>query len=60
MNPQLSRLRPYPFERLRTLLAGAAPPRALQHISLSIGEPRHAPPDVVLEAYTQNLSSHGA
>ena len=60
MNPQLARLRPYPFERLRALLAGAEPPRDLSHISLSIGEPRHAPPSVVLEAYTQNLATLGS
>ena len=42
MNPALAQLRPYPFERLRALLAGAKPPAGLPHISLSIGEPRHA------------------
>jgi N-succinyldiaminopimelate aminotransferase len=60
MNPRLARLRPYPFERLRALLAGAEPPRDIPHISLSIGEPRHAPPQVVLQAYTQNLSTLGS
>jgi N-succinyldiaminopimelate aminotransferase len=59
MNPQLARLQPYPFERLRALLAGAEPPRSLSHISLSIGEPRHAPPPVVLDAFTQNLATLG-
>ena len=42
MNPALAQLRPYPFERLRALLAGARPPADLKHISLSIGEPRHS------------------
>ncbi len=55
MNPSLSRLWPYPFERLRELLAGATPPANLPHISLSIGEPRHTPPAVVLEALTNSL-----
>src|SRR5690606_4472450 len=60
MSPSLARLRPYPFERLRKLLADAVPPSSLRHISLSIGEPRHAPPDVVLEALTQNLETLGS
>jgi N-succinyldiaminopimelate aminotransferase len=55
MNPALSRLWPYPFERLRGLLAGAQPPRDLPHIALSIGEPRHTPPAFVLEALTNSL-----
>jgi N-succinyldiaminopimelate aminotransferase len=59
MNPALMKLRPYPFERLRALLAGAQPPADLAHISLSIGEPRHTPPAVVLDAFTQNLQTLG-
>jgi N-succinyldiaminopimelate aminotransferase len=60
MNPALQRLRPYPFERLRALLAGAKPPAELPHISMSIGEPRHAPPPFVLEALTKNLAGFGS
>jgi N-succinyldiaminopimelate aminotransferase len=59
MNPLLSRLRPYPFERLRALLAGATPPAELAPISLFIGEPRHAPAQLVLDAYTKNLETLG-
>jgi N-succinyldiaminopimelate aminotransferase len=55
MNPGLSRLRAYPFERLQQLLAGARSPEALSPISLSIGEPRHEPPAFVLEALRANL-----
>jgi N-succinyldiaminopimelate aminotransferase len=55
MNPSLSRLRPYPFERLRSLLAGVRPPSGLSHISMSIGEPRHTPPAFVVQALTENL-----
>ncbi len=58
MNPALAQLRPYPFERLRALLAGAKPPADLTHISLSIGEPRHAPPQFVLDALTANLAGY--
>lgn len=60
MNPSLARLQPYPFERLRLLLAGARPPAALPHISLSIGEPRHEPPPFVLQALTDNLATLGS
>lgn len=57
MNPSLARLQPYPFERLRVLLAGAQPPAGLPHISMSIGEPRHTPPQFVLEALTRSLDT---
>ena len=60
MNPALAQLRPYPFERLRALLAGAKPPADLTHISLSIGEPRHSPPQFVLDALTANLAGYGS
>jgi len=59
VNPRLSLLQPYPFERLRTLLAGTNPPAALQHIALSIGEPKHAPPAFVGEALTRALNTLG-
>jgi N-succinyldiaminopimelate aminotransferase len=60
MNPRLELLRPYPFERLRTLLAGATPPAHLPHIPLSIGEPKHAPPTFVGEALTGALHTLGS
>jgi len=59
MNPRLGLLRPYPFERLRALLAGAAPPAALPHIPLSIGEPKHTPPPFVGRALTEALGTLG-
>ena len=54
MNPRLERLHAYPFERLARLTAGAAPPGRLEPIAMSIGEPRHAPPPMVLEALRAN------
>jgi N-succinyldiaminopimelate aminotransferase len=60
MNPRLELLRPYPFERLRALLAGARPPAGLAHIPLSIGEPKHAPPAFVRDALTRALDSLGS
>jgi N-succinyldiaminopimelate aminotransferase len=50
MNPDLDRLQPYPFERLRGLLAGNMPPAALPHINLSIGEPKHPTPKLIIDA----------
>ena len=50
MNPDLARLQPYPFERLRKLLEGVTPPAGLAPINLSIGEPRHPTPRFITEA----------
>tara|TARA_R110001592_G_scaffold363323_1_gene683977 strand:- start:72530 stop:73720 length:1191 start_codon:yes stop_codon:yes gene_type:complete len=55
MNPNLQKLQPYPFERLRQLFAGIEPPSGKSPISLSIGEPRHAAPDFVLAEIGENL-----
>ncbi len=57
MNPDLDRLHPYPFERLRQLLAGSTPPLDLAPINLSIGEPRHPTPSFILDAYAKALPS---
>ena len=50
MNPLLTTLHPYPFERLKELFASVTPNSAYRHISLGIGEPRHATPQLVLDA----------
>ncbi|WP_410474359.1 succinyldiaminopimelate transaminase [Guyparkeria sp. TX1] len=55
MNPNLDRLHPYPFEKLAELKAGAEPPADRKHIPLSIGEPRHAPPEIVLDTLREAL-----
>jgi N-succinyldiaminopimelate aminotransferase len=60
MNPALDLLRTYPFERLAALLAGNRPPAALPHIGMSIGEPRHAPPRLVLDALAAQLHQLGS
>jgi len=62
LNPRLQLLRPYPFERLRRLLGGVAPP-AVSPINLSIGEPKHATPAFILEAFragAKGLASYPA
>jgi len=53
MNPLLSRLQPYPFERLRQLFADITPSPQHKAISLGIGEPRHATPPFILDALTR-------
>jgi N-succinyldiaminopimelate aminotransferase len=50
MNHLLTSLQPYPFERLKQLFASVTPNSAYRHISLGIGEPRHATPQLVLDA----------
>ena len=57
MNPLLSRLQPYPFERLRELTAGVTPNPALRPISLGIGEPRHPTPQFIQDALAASLST---
>jgi N-succinyldiaminopimelate aminotransferase len=60
LNPLLDRLQPYPFEKLRRLLAGAAPNPALQPINLSIGEPKHPTPALVKDALAAALDGLAA
>jgi len=50
VNPLLSRLKPYPFERLRALV-GEAP----AEINLSVGEPKHPTPRLVKDALASAL-----
>jgi len=57
MNPDMSQLQPYPFERLAQLFAGVARPAALSPIALSIGEPQHATPGFITEEVITHL--HG-
>ncbi len=56
MNPRLGLLQPYPFERLRVLLAAATPPADLRPISLGLGEPQHPTPALIKDALTANLA----
>jgi len=50
MNPLLSLLQPYPFERLRQLFAGVTANPAYTPISLGLGEPKHATPAFIQQA----------
>ncbi len=55
VNPNLDRLHPYPFEKLRALLDGVRPPADLAPIRLSIGEPQHPTPGFIRQALAENL-----
>ena len=55
MNPDLVKLQPYPFEKLAALKIGVVPPRNLDHIALSIGEPKHATPALITETLLSHL-----
>jgi N-succinyldiaminopimelate aminotransferase len=55
MNPRLALLQPYPFERLRALLADLTPPKGIAPISLGLGEPQHPTPQLLKDALIANL-----
>ncbi len=61
MNSDLHLLQPYPFTKLNQLKSAVTPPEHLQHIALSIGEPKHTSPHFVLEsliAHTHQLAQY--
>ncbi len=55
LNPDLARLQPYPFEKLRALYQGVEPNPALKPINLSIGEPKHPTPQFIRDALTASM-----
>jgi N-succinyldiaminopimelate aminotransferase len=56
MNPNLNKLQPYPFQRLRDLFAGIKPNPDYSPVNLSIGEPKHATPALIQQALVDNLA----
>lgn len=56
MNPNLNLLQPYPFQRLRDLFKGIVPNPEFTPINLSIGEPKHATPQLIKDALVSNLA----
>lgn len=56
MNPNLNLLQPYPFQRLRDLFKGITPNPAFTPINLSIGEPKHATPQLIKDALVSSLA----
>ncbi|HJS04273.1 MAG TPA: succinyldiaminopimelate transaminase [Variovorax sp.] len=57
MNPLLSKLQPYPFERLRRLFADVTPNPDFAPISLGIGEPKHPTPEFIKQALSAGLGA---
>jgi N-succinyldiaminopimelate aminotransferase len=55
MNPDLKKLQPYPFQKLAALFREVQPNPDYRAISLSIGEPKHAAPQFIRDALTNNL-----
>lgn len=53
MNPDLTRLQAYPFERIRTLLQGVSP-ADVPMVSLAMGEPKHPTPAFIPQAIADN------
>jgi N-succinyldiaminopimelate aminotransferase len=60
MNPNLSRLQPYPFQKLSALLRDVAPSPAHAPVNLSIGEPKHPTPAFIQQALIDNLAGLSA
>jgi len=60
MNPLLSKLQPYPFERLRRLFEGITPHPDFSPISLGIGEPKHATPAFIKDALAASMATLAA
>jgi N-succinyldiaminopimelate aminotransferase len=59
MNPDLAKLQPYPFEKLRALFAGVTP-AGLAPVQLQIGEPKHPTPALIRDALARSLDGLAA
>jgi N-succinyldiaminopimelate aminotransferase len=58
MNPNLTKLQLYPFEKLATLNMGVVPPKEMAPIVMSIGEPKHPAPQFILDAIKNNMAGY--
>lgn len=56
MNPLIHSLHPYPFQKLAELLEGLSPNPEKPLIKLTIGEPQHEAPAIVLDTLAKSLS----
>jgi N-succinyldiaminopimelate aminotransferase len=56
VNPNLDKLHPYPFEKLRHLFAGVVPNPQFKPISLGIGEPKHPTPAFIEKALMHSVA----
>ena len=55
MNTNLTKLQPYPFEKLKNLISQMAPSSQHSAISLAIGEPKHPTPAIIKDALILNI-----
>ena len=55
MNPGLNKLHPYPFEKLAQLKQKTSVVTHATHIDLSIGEPKHTTPELILNELQKQL-----
>ena len=58
-NDRLDRVGDYPFDRLRALLDPIQPYGGKEPISLALGEPQHAPPDLIRTLVNENAHLWG-
>ena len=56
MNSDLQRLKPYPFEKIAILKQGVQANPDLSPLSLSIGEPKHPTPAIILDSLRDSIS----
>lgn len=59
LNPRLDRLPGHPFTDLRALLDGIAPPAGAPPLNLSLGDPQHAPPELLGDVLAANAHLWG-
>ena len=57
MDPNISKLQPYPFQKLSALLAGVTPDASRRPISLSIGEPKHPTPQFIRDELINQIGA---
>ncbi|MCL4108902.1 UNVERIFIED_CONTAM: hypothetical protein GTU68_008097, partial [Idotea baltica] len=55
VNTELNKLQAYPFEKLGELFSGIQPNSKRDPIMMSVGEPKHRPPEFVIQALADNL-----
>ena len=56
MNNNLTKLQPYPFEKLTKLTSQIEPNTQLKSISLAIGEPKHPTPEIIKDTLSLNIN----
>ena len=57
MNTNLTKLQPYPFEKLTKLTSQIQANTQLKSVSLAIGEPKHPTPEIIKDALKKNLNA---